>query len=41
MGPDTPRETLDTLLGLAEHNACEMANLASILPSLYAEQNIQ
>jgi len=35
-GPDTPRETEESLWGLAEHNAVEMANLAAILPELYA-----
>lgn len=38
MGPHTPRETLDSLYGLAEHNAYEMAHLAAILPSLYEEE---
>lgn len=35
MGPDTPCETLGSLYALAEHNAYEMAHLASILPDLY------
>lgn len=38
MGPHTPRETIDSLYGLAAHNAYEMAHLASILPSLYSEE---
>lgn len=35
MGPDTPKETEESLYKLAEHNAYEMAHLASILPELY------
>ena len=38
MGPHTPKETVDSLYGLAEHNAVEMAHLASILPDLYREE---
>lgn len=38
MGPDTPHETEETLYALACHNAYEMANLASFLPELYAEE---
>ncbi len=39
MGPNTPKETLESLYALAEHNAYEMAHLAAILPSLYEEEN--
>lgn len=38
MGPYTPKETMESLYGLAEHNAYEMAHLAAILPSLYEEE---
>lgn len=38
MGPNTPHETQESLHALAEHNAYEMAHLAAILPSLYAEE---
>ena len=38
MGPDTPHETEETLYKLLCHNAYEMANLAAILPELYAEE---